>query len=110
VVWPEFVVFRGVRRGLSRGVVPPFLNGLAVFANKHALSLAHASRCGKCKIGVPLVVRQGRSPSGGLVSLHQREAQRLLWQLFFGRTLRAGIGAQRPLSGGIRGRWPTFRY
>jgi hypothetical protein len=44
------------------------------------------------KIGVPLVARQGRSPSAGLVSLHQREAQRLLGQLFFGRTLRAGIG------------------
>ena len=103
-------------------VVPPFLNGRAVFANKHALALAHASRGGKCKrwgspplkrsdqrsgggvaqrrsaqaaarkIGVPLVARQGRSPSAGLVSLHQREAQRLLWQFFFGWTLRAGIG------------------
>src|SRR5580658_6473276 len=30
------------------------------------------------KIGVPLVARQGRSPSAGLVTLHQREAQRLL--------------------------------
>src|ERR1700691_2285582 len=36
------------------------------------------------KIGVPLVARQGRSPSAGLVSLHQREALRLHWQLFFG--------------------------
>ena len=44
------------------------------------------------KIGVPLVARQGRSPSAGLVSLHQRETQRLLWQLFFGWTLRAGTG------------------
>jgi hypothetical protein len=25
-------------------------------------------------------------PSAGLVTLHQREAQRLLWKLFFGRT------------------------
>jgi hypothetical protein len=25
------------------------LNGLAVFAHKHALALAHASRGGKCK-------------------------------------------------------------
>ena len=50
------------------------------------------------KIGVPLVARQGRSPSAGLVSLHQCETQRLLRQLFFGRTLRAGIGrAQRPV-------------
>jgi hypothetical protein len=29
--------------------VPPFLNGLAVFAHKHALALAHASGGGKCK-------------------------------------------------------------
>src|ERR1700744_301540 len=28
------------------------------------------------KIGVPLVARQGRSPSADLVSLHQRETQR----------------------------------
>jgi hypothetical protein len=32
------------------------------------------------------------NPTAGLVSLHQREAQRLLWQMFFGRTLRAGTG------------------
>jgi len=30
-----------------------FLNGRAVFANKHALALAHASRGGKCKRRVP---------------------------------------------------------
>src|ERR1700746_2577391 len=35
------------------GMVPPFLNGRAVFANKHALALAHASRGGKCKRWVP---------------------------------------------------------
>jgi DNA invertase Pin-like site-specific DNA recombinase len=34
-------------------VLPPFLNGRAVFANKHALALAHASRGGKCKRRVP---------------------------------------------------------
>ena len=28
---------------------PPFLNGLAVFAHKHALAQAHACRGGKCK-------------------------------------------------------------
>ena len=44
------------------------------------------------KIGVPLVARQGRSPSGGLVSLHQRETQRLPWQMFFGQAMRAGTG------------------
>jgi hypothetical protein len=50
------------------------------------------------KIGVPLVARQGRSPSAGLVCLHQREAQRLLWQIFFGRALR--LGESRRVGGG----------
>jgi hypothetical protein len=32
----------------AHGVNPPFLNGCAVFAHKHALALAHASEGGKC--------------------------------------------------------------
>jgi hypothetical protein len=36
--------------------------------------------------------RQGRSPSAGLVSLHQRETQRLLCQMLFGQAMRAGTG------------------
>jgi hypothetical protein len=71
-------------------MLPPFLNGRAVFATKHALALAHASGGGKCKrrvpypeckwrapqavctsaarkIRVPLVARQRRSLSAGLV-------------------------------------------
>ena len=43
-------VFGGVA---AHWVVPPFLNGRAVFANKHALALAHASGGGKCKRRVP---------------------------------------------------------
>ena len=41
----------GLVAGLDIGhwVVPPLLNGCAVFAHKHALALAHASRGGKCK-------------------------------------------------------------
>src|SRR3984957_2327296 len=42
------------------------------------------------KIRVPLVARQRQSPSAGLVSLHQREAQRLLCQMFFGQAKQAG--------------------
>jgi hypothetical protein len=34
-------------------MLPPFLNGCAVFATKHALALAHASGGGKCKRRVP---------------------------------------------------------
>jgi hypothetical protein len=33
----------------SHRVIPPLLNGCSVFAFKHALALAHASRGGKCK-------------------------------------------------------------
>jgi hypothetical protein len=79
-----------VRGGFAaHGVNPPFLNGVAVFADKHALALAHASRGGKCKergishpwrgavaerkgrsaqaqrgrLGILLVARQGQSHS-----------------------------------------------
>ena len=38
-------------------------------------------------------MRQDGVPSAGLVFLHQREAQRLLWHTFFGRALRAGTVA-----------------
>jgi len=31
-------------------VVPPFLNGCAVFVPKHALAMAHAIKGGKCKV------------------------------------------------------------
>ena len=83
----------------AHGVVSPFLNGCAVFVHKHALALAHASRGGKCKgrgishperpveggrrpvctsearkTGDTPCARQGRSPSGGLVSLALRAA------------------------------------
>jgi hypothetical protein len=48
------------------------------------------------KIGVPLVARQGRSPSAGLVTLHQREAQRLLsiWFRILGVGVADGKGPQ----------------
>jgi hypothetical protein len=47
--------------------------------------------------GLPLVARQGRSPSAGLVSLDQREAQRLLLfgSDFSGVGVAAGKGPQR---------------
>ena len=44
-------------------VNPPFLNGLAVFAHKHALALAHASEGGKCN-GVGKVTA-GQPKAGG---------------------------------------------
>jgi hypothetical protein len=57
------------------GMVPPFLNSLAVFAHKHALALAHASRGGKCKRrGSPPVERSGSGVEGAERSggLHKR--------------------------------------
>jgi hypothetical protein len=35
---------------LLMGMVPPFLDGLAVFASKHALAPAHASEGGKWRV------------------------------------------------------------
>jgi hypothetical protein len=55
------------------GVVPPFLNGRAVFANKHALALAHASEGGKCKgRGISHPEWRGGRPKAGL---HKRSAE-----------------------------------
>jgi hypothetical protein len=36
------------------------------------------------RLGTLLVARQGRSPSGGLVTLLRAERKKLLWLLFFG--------------------------
>jgi hypothetical protein len=64
----------------------PFLNGCAVFAHKHALALAHASRGGKCKrrgISHPCrgaeAERKGRPQAG----LHKRNrgTRRVLFPL-----------------------------
>ena len=55
----------GLVRGgdAAHGVNPPFLNGLAVFADKHALAQAHASEGGKCN-GVGKVTA-GQPEAGG---------------------------------------------
>jgi hypothetical protein len=83
---------------LLMGMVPPFLNGRAVFANKHALALAHASGGGKCKrrvpypkgahravctsaarkIRVPLARARGGASQEGLVSLRCAERVEML--------------------------------
>src|SRR5258708_7888478 len=88
---------------LLMGMVPPFLNGLAVFAHKHALALAHASRGGKCKergsppgtewraaagrsaqtqrgrLGCLLSRARGGGPQEGLVSLLCAGRRKMLW-------------------------------
>ena len=88
---------------------PPFLNGLAVFAHKHALALAHASGGGKCKrrvpypkgarravctseagkIRVPLSRARGSASQEGLVSLLCAERMEMLLELL----LRSAFGA-----------------
>src|SRR5271154_4548975 len=58
-------------------VVPPFLNGRAVFANKHALALAHASRGGKCKRwGSPPLERSDQRSGGGVAQRRSAQAKR----------------------------------
>ena len=54
-------------------VVPPVLNGRAVFANKHALALAHASRGGKCKRRGSLPRNEWRAAAAA--GLHKRSAE-----------------------------------
>ena len=59
-------------------MVPPFLNGFAVFAHKHALALAHASRGGKCKRrGSPPLKRSdsGTERAERSEGLHKRSAE-----------------------------------
>jgi hypothetical protein len=58
-------------------VIPPFLNGRAVFAHKHALALAHASRGGKCKRrGAPPLERSDQRSGGGVAQRRSAQAKR----------------------------------
>jgi hypothetical protein len=58
-------------------VVPPFLNGCAVFAHKHVLALAHASRGGKCKRrGSPPLERSDERSGGGVAQRRSAQAKR----------------------------------
>src|SRR5580693_9129944 len=57
----------GICFSVAHWVFPPFLNGRAVFANKHALALAHASGGGKCKRRVPYPRTEWRGRSGAEV-------------------------------------------
>src|ERR1700691_3427054 len=53
------------------------LNGCAVFADKHALALAHASRGGKCKRrGSPPLERSDQRSGGGVAQRRSAQAQR----------------------------------
>src|SRR5258708_9138249 len=62
------------------------------------------------RLGCLLLRARYIHPSAGLVSLHQRETQKLLWQLFFGRTLRTGTGrAEVDGAETFVGHWPTCR-
>ena len=52
------------------GVNPPFLNGLAVFAHKHALALAHASEGGKCRVWEKWPTGQPQAGGSEYLELH----------------------------------------
>jgi hypothetical protein len=64
----------GICCRVAHWVVPPFLNGRAVFADKHALALAHASGGGKCKRRVPYP-RNGVERAERSGGLHKRSAE-----------------------------------
>ena len=49
---------------------PPFLNGLAVFAHKHALALAHASEGGKCNGVGKVTAGQAKAEGSEYLELH----------------------------------------
>jgi hypothetical protein len=51
-------------------VNPPFLNGLAVFAHKHALALAHASEGGKCRVWEKWPTGQPQAGGSEYLELH----------------------------------------
>jgi len=51
-------------------MVPPFLNGRAVFANKHALALAHASEGGKCRVWEKWPTGQPQAGGSEYLELH----------------------------------------
>src|SRR5258705_214609 len=55
---------------LLMGMVPPFLNGLAVFADKHALALAHASEGGKCRVWEKWPTGQPQAGGSEYLELH----------------------------------------
>jgi hypothetical protein len=69
----EMLVFGGVAIVLLMGA-SSVLNGRAVFANKHALALAHASGGGKCKRRVPYP-RDGVERAERSGGLHKRSAE-----------------------------------
>ena len=50
--------------------VPPFLNGRAVFADKHALALAHASEGGKCRVWEKWPTGQPQAGGSEYLELH----------------------------------------
>src|SRR5580658_9805469 len=53
------------------------LNGCAVFAHKHALALAHASRGGKCKRrGSPPLERSDERSGGGVAQRRSAQTKR----------------------------------
>jgi hypothetical protein len=55
---------------LLMGIGPPFLNGLAVFAHKHALALAHASEGGKCRLWEKCPTGQPQAGGSECLELH----------------------------------------
>jgi hypothetical protein len=85
----------------ARGGVPDPQNGaVAEWRGRSAAEVCTSAAKRSAEDWGASCARQGRSPSVGSFSLHQRETQRLLWQMFFG----AGV------AGGTRLRQGPARY
>jgi hypothetical protein len=99
-------------------VVPPFLNGSAVFAPKHALAMAHAIEGGKCRVWEKWPSGQPQAGGSEYLELHgafsialRAPGAALLSRFGF----LAGRGAQeiafvfalQPIRGGVAGRNET---
>ena len=109
--------------GVSSGVVcvvrivPPFLNGCAVFAPKHALAMAHAIEGGKCRVWEKWPSGQPQAGGSEYLELHgafsialRAPGAALLSRLGFlaGRGAREIALAFALVGGALRGGWTSL--
>ena len=98
-------------------MVPPFLNGSAVFAPKHALAMAHAIEGGKCRVWEKWPSGQPQAGGSEYLELHgvfsialRAPGAALLRRLGFlaGRGAREIALAFALVGGALRGDWTSL--